>query len=201
MVTNWAALRGRLTAVEGIDQAGKETVSHRLAEKLKAAGLRVERLAFPDYSTPLGQEIGRFLAGQVRHTAQVRQLLYAANRWERCDLIQEWLAAGATVLLDRYTGSGLAYGAAQGLPMAWMRALEEGLPKPDLVLLLDIPPDVSLARKQTARDAYESQSALLQGARDAYLALAREGSWEIIDATGEPEAVWAAVEQAVGRRL
>ncbi len=201
MTKNWPALRGRLIAIEGIDQAGKETVSRRLAETLEAAGLRVERLAFPDYSTPLGQEIGRFLAGQVRHTAQVRQLLYAANRWERCDLIQECLTAGAVVLLDRYTGSGLAYGAAQGLAMSWMRGLEDGLPQPDLVLLLDIPPEVSLARKQTARDTYESQAALLQGAREAYLALAHEESWEIIDATGSPENVWAAAEEAIGRRL
>lgn len=198
---NWDALRGRLIAIEGIDQAGKETVSRLLGATLTSAGLRVERMEFPDYTTPIGREIGRFLEGAHRHTAEVRQLLYAANRWERKALLEEWLSEGATILLDRYTGSGLAYGAAQGLSLTWMEALEEGLPRADLVILLDIRPDVSLARKTRARDAYEQQEQLLIRARDAYLALAERDAWARVDASAGPHEVWSAVEDVLRQRF
>lgn len=198
---NWDALRGRLIAIEGIDQAGKETVSRLLGATLTSAGLHVERMEFPDYTTPIGREIGRFLEGSHRHTAEVRQLLYAANRWERKGLLEEWLAEGGTILLDRYTGSGLAYGAAQGLSFEWMEALEAGLPRADLVVLLDIRPEVSLARKTRARDAYEQQEQLLIRARDAYLMLAERDDWAVVDAAAGPHEVWSAVEDVLRRRF
>jgi dTMP kinase len=200
-VENWDGLRGRLIAIEGIDQAGKETVSRLLGATLTSAGLRVERMEFPDYTTPIGREIGRFLEGSHRHTAEVRQLLYAANRWERKALLEEWLDEGATILLDRYTGSGLAYGAAQGLALDWMEALEAGLPRADLVVLLDIRPEVSLARKTRARDAYEQQEQLLIRARDAYLLLAKRDDWAVIDASAGPHEVWSAMEEVLRARF
>ena len=198
---SWEALRGRLIAIEGIDQAGKETVSRLLGATLTSAGLRVERMEFPDYTTPIGREIGRFLEGSHRHTAEVRQLLYVANRWERKELLETWLGEGATILLDRYTGSGLAYGAAQGLSMEWMESLEQGLPKPDLVILLDITPEVSMARKQRARDAYEEQEELLVRARNAYIQLAQRDDWAVVNAADGPHEVWSAMEQVLRERF
>jgi dTMP kinase len=193
-VGEWDALRGRLIAIEGIEQAGKETVSRLLGATLTAAGLRVERQEFPDLSSPVGEQIGRFLSGGVQLRTEVRQLLYVANRWERNEQLVQWLSEDATVLLDRYTGSGLAYGAAQGLSMEWMETLEQGLPKPDIVILLDITPEVSLARKRNARDAYERQEQLLTRARAAYLNLAQHDNWAVINAASGPHEVWSAVE-------
>jgi len=190
-----------LIAIEGIDQAGKETVSRLLGATLTSAGLRVERMEFPDYTTPIGREIGRFLKGAHRHTAEVRQLLYVANRWERKELLETWLEEGATILLDRYTGSGLAYGAAQGLSMEWMESLEQGLPKPHLVILLDITPEVSMARKQRSRDTYEEQEDLLVRARNAYIELAERDHWAVVNAADGPHEVWSAMEQVLRERF
>ena len=198
---HWNALRGRLIAIEGIDQAGKETVSRLLGATLTSAGLRVERVEFPDYTTPIGREIGRFLEGNHQLTTEVRQLLYVANRWERKEYLEELLAEGSTILVDRYTGSGLAYGYAQGLSMEWMEALEVGLPKADLVILLDILPEVSMARKTRARDAYEQQSQLLVRARDAYIMLAERDHWAVVDAATGPHEVWQAVEDVLRERF
>jgi dTMP kinase len=186
-------LAGRLIAVEGIDQAGKWTVCERLVGELRAAGVPAELAGFPDYATPLGGEIGRFLAGERSYPPQVRQLLYAANRWERAADLQAWLAAGRAVVVDRYVASGIAYGAAQGLDPAWMACLEWGLPPADLTLLLDVTPEVSLARKPAARDTYETRTELLQAARAAYLDLAASPTWRTIDATADRESVWSAV--------
>jgi thymidylate kinase len=74
-----------------------------------------------------------------------------------------------------------------------MREVERGLRPADLTLLLDISPDVSLARKATARDAYEAQLDLLTGARAAYLALARGPSWLVVDANADRDTVQARV--------
>lgn len=190
-------LTGRLIAVEGIDQAGKQTVCEQLVEWLRMRDIPAEPTGFPDYSTPIGREIAAFLRGEREFPPEARQLLYAANRWERASDIRRWLAAGRTVVVDRYVASGIAYGAAQGLDVGWMRGLEARLPAADLTLLLDIPPDVSLARKQTERDAYEARTELLVRARAIYLALAQEPGWRLIDATGDREAVWAEVQGAI----
>lgn len=194
-------LRQKLIAIEGIDQAGKQTVAHWLAEELRAHGVVVEQTGFPDYSTQLGAEITRFLRGERGYPPQVRQLLYTANRWERAAEIQAWLDGGATVVIDRYIASGIAYGAAQGLPMDWMRAVERGLPVPDITLLLDIPPHVSLERKPRQRDAYEARTDLLARARDAYLTLAREPGWLVVDAAADPDTVRARVLAALQHHL
>src|SRR5215212_12256332 len=76
-------LAGKLIAVEGIDQAGKQTVCSWLTGELRASGVSTEQAGFPDYATPLGHEITAFLSGQRAYPVEARQLLYAANRWER----------------------------------------------------------------------------------------------------------------------
>jgi dTMP kinase len=194
-------LAGTLIAIEGIDQAGKQTVCDWLAQELRAHGVQTEQTGFPDYATPLGQEITAFLRGQRVYPAEARQLLYAANRWERAAEIRAWLADGRAVVVDRYIASGVAYGAAQGLDMAWMLSVEQGLPPAGLTILLDITPDVSLARKTTARDAYEARLDLLAQARDAYLTLAREPGWLVVDAAADRETVRDRVLAALQRHL
>lgn len=182
-------LAGKLIAVEGIDQAGKQTVCEWLVGKLRAEGITAEQTGFPDYATPLGHEITAFLRGERDYPAEARQLLYTANRWERAAELRAWLAEGRAIVVDRYIASGVAYGAAQGLAMDWMLAVERGLPPADLTILLDITPEVSLARKTTARDAYEARTDLLARARDAYLTLAREPGWLVVDAAADRDTV------------
>lgn len=194
-------LAGKLIAVEGIDQAGKQTVCAWLADELRAHGVTAEQTGFPDYSTPIGQEITAFLSGQRSYPAEARQLLYAANRWERATDLHQWLAAGTAVVVDRYSASGIAYGAAQGLDMSWMLEVERGLPPASLTILLDISPEVSLARKTTARDAYEERLDLLAAARTAYHTLAQAPGWLVIDAAADRDTVRARVLAALQQHL
>jgi len=194
-------LAGKLIAVEGIDQAGKQTVCAWLADELRAQGVPTEQTGFPDYATPLGMEIGALMHGERAFPPQASQLLYAANRWERTAEIRAWLEAGTAVVVDRYTASGVAYGAAQGLDMAWMLEVERGLPPASLTLLLDIAPEVSLARKTTARDAYEARLDLLAAARTAYHALAQAPGWLVVDAAADRDTVRARVLAALQTHL
>ena len=194
-------LAGKLIAIEGIDQAGKQTICDWLAAELRAHGVPTEQTGFPDYSTPLGHEITAFLRGQRDYPAEARQLLYAANRWERAAEIQGWLDEGRAVVVDRYIASGVAYGSAQGLGAEWMLTVEEGLPEAGLTILLDITPDVSLARKTTARDAYEERLDLLAQAREAYLELAQNPDWIVVDAAADRDTVRARVLAALQQHL
>ena len=182
-------LAGKLIAIEGIDQAGKQTVCEWLVGELRAAGVTAAQTGFPDYATTLGREITAFLSGERAYPTEARQLLYTANRWERAAELRAWLAEGRAIVVDRYIASGVAYGAAQGLDMDWMLAVERGLPPADLTILLDITPEVSLARKTTARDAYEARTDLLARARDAYLTLAREPGWLVVNAAADRDTV------------
>ena len=65
---------------EGGDQAGKKTQSAMLQRKLRSAKLKVKLFAFPDYSTPIGKEIDRYLHGKRKYPAQVIHCLLAANQ-------------------------------------------------------------------------------------------------------------------------
>ena len=109
---------GLLIAIEGLDQSGKETQARRLRAWFEARGRQVESLAFPDYATPIGQEIWKGLHGERDFGPDTIQLLLIANRHEWKPRIQEWLAAGRVVICDRYLASSVAYGEAQGLDQA-----------------------------------------------------------------------------------
>jgi len=143
-------------------------------------GYRVKRIAFPDYGTPLGKEIKRFLQGKIALRPEVRQLLYVANRWERQRVMEEWLEEKTFVIADRYIPSGLAYGLANGLDLGWMLRLEEGLPVADVVILIDVSVEVSYNREKE-RDIYERDKIFLSKVRSSYLELARRFDWIVVD--------------------
>jgi len=171
-----------------------------LFDKLRKSGFYCELIAFPDYSTPIGSNIKAYLDGEFFVSPEVRQLLYAANRWERRDDIVGWLNSGKFVVVDRYIPSGLAYGLANGLDLDWMLALEKGLPSPDLVILLDISVETAVKRL-TKRDAYERNESYLEKVRESYLSLAKRFSWAVIN--GElpiqpvSERIWSVVSDKI----
>ena len=192
-------MAGALIAFEGLDQSGKQTQAEMLRERLTSAGRPVCPLSFPDYETVIGAEIGRALRGERDYTADVMQLLYVANRYEKKGEIERAKNRGAVVLCDRYLASSIAYGEAQGLDAAWLGDIQKYLPQPDITFLLDIEPEVSARRKTVERDRYERDLSLLSRVRDSYLRQAKAG-WIRLDASRAPDAiaadVWRAVEAA-----
>ena len=196
-----AATRGHLIAFEGLDQSGKQTQAERLAAAFRASGHRVETLSFPVYGTAIGAEIGHALQGRREYAADTMQLLYIANRYEYRPQIEEWLAAGAMVICDRYLASSIAYGEAQGLEPVWLLDTQRHLPQPSVTILLDIPPDASLLRKQADRDKFERDLALLGRVRSSYQRQSEGEGWVRLDGHQDKDAVSAAVLTAVRSRL
>ena len=193
---------GHLIAFEGLDQSGKQTQAERLLAAFRAAGLDAEFLTFPEYTTSIGIEIGHALQGERHYDPDTLQLLYIANRFEFRPQILQWLDEGRMVVCDRYLASSIAYGESQGLDASWLSEIQRRLPQPSLTLLLDIPPEASLNRKQAARDKFERDLPLLGRVRQSYLRQAGSNpNWVHLDGARDKDAVSADVLSAVRSRL
>jgi dTMP kinase len=191
---------GLLIAFEGLDQSGKQTQAELLRDRLTAGGRYVKLLSFPDYGTPIGEEIERALRGARNYAPDVMQLLYVANRYEWRTEIEKQRNDGTILICDRYLASSVAYGEAQGLDQAWLLEIQRYLPQPDITFLLDIAPEVSAKRKTVDRDRYERDLALLGRVRESYLRQAANG-WVRLSADRDRALVAADVWAAVERRL
>jgi len=190
-----------LIAFEGLDQSGKETQARGLAARLQEIGYRIRPMSFPDYDTPIGQEIHRALDGERDFAPDVMQLLYVANRLEWRPKIEQWLSEGDIIVCDRFRASSVAYGEAQGLDVKWLEEIQRGLPTPAITVLLDIAPETAVRRKATGRDRYERDVAMLERVRASYRRQAAQSGWVLIDAEAPKDDVARAVDAAVRTRL
>jgi len=193
--------RGVFIAIEGIDAVGKKTQTSITKSWLGSKGLAVRTLSFPAYETVIGREIRKFLAGTVSYPPQVRAMLYAANRWEKKADLEVILSRNDAAIVNRYTGSNLAYGLSSGLELEWLLNLEEGLPEPDLVLVLDASPAKLVPRRGDSKDSYERNINLQESARRAYLKLATKFGWTVVDAQGAIDETSRTIITAVSKAL
>jgi dTMP kinase len=226
--------RGTLIAIEGIDGAGKHTQAQLLTQWFAARGISCVPFSFPRYESSFGRLIASFLNGEFGQLetvdAHLSALLYAGDRFQAKPELAAALAAGKTILADRYVASNLAHQTARVAPerraefLAWLRQLEYGiygLPVEDLVIYLRLGASEAqrrvgrkVARGYTPleRDLQESNLTHLEQAAQVYDDLANEPNWvtvECFDATagtlrspGEiHRTVLAAVESSVLSRL
>jgi len=144
-----------IIALEGSDQAGKKTQTVMLSKALKAQKIKTAVFDFPDYSTIIGKEINNYLRGKRKFPPEIIHYLYAANRWEKLEEIKKSTVRNSVLIMNRYYHSNLVYGIANGLKEKWLQKLEEGLPKADLVIVLDASQNDSFLRKKSKRDRFE----------------------------------------------
>ncbi|WP_102945654.1 dTMP kinase [Stenotrophomonas sp. VV52] len=142
---------GLLVAIEGIDGAGKSTVTRGLSERLMAAGVAVSSSKEPT-NGPWGQKLRQSAeTGRLSPEDEVKYLL-ADRRDHVQEFIQPALARGEVVLLDRYFPSMVAYQGAAGLPVDELAAANDFAPRPNLLLLLDVAPTTGLERIRARGD-------------------------------------------------
>lgn len=173
--------KGRLIVLEGMDKAGKGTQCKLLNEYLNKNGKKSQVLDFPDYTTALGKEIRKFLNGKNNFPLEVQHMLLSANRWEKKETILNILNTGTTIIMDRYYQSNLVYGLSNGLDLDWLANLDKGLPKEDLVIILEISSNTSNKRVINHRDIFEKNNNLLIKVKKNYQKLAQIYGWYIID--------------------
>lgn len=153
------AIAGRFVVVEGIDGAGTTTQAGLLATRLRKSGRTVRETAEPS-GGPIGSLIRQVLTGRLVSAGglapgwQTMALLFAADRMDHVETeIAPSLASGVDVISDRYDASSLAYqsvmsGRRGGDAVEWIRSLNRHARRPDLTLVLDVPPDVAAGRRQ-----------------------------------------------------
>ncbi|KAI1708388.1 thymidylate kinase domain-containing protein [Ditylenchus destructor] len=141
--------RGALIVLEGIDRSGKTTQSEKLLKYLKQEGRDARIQRFPDRGEKItGKLIDEYLrnAKDINDSKQVMHLLFSANRWALAEKMREDLKEGTTLIVDRYSFSGVTYSMAKDLDKNWVCQPEVGLPRPDLVLFFDVDPDETSSR-------------------------------------------------------
>ena len=186
---------------EGGDQAGKKTQSALLEKKLKAVKIKTKLFSFPDYSTPIGKEITKYLHGKRKFSPQVIHCLLAANRWEKIDEIKKAQQKNSIVIMNRYSESNLVYGLVNGLKINWLENLDVGLPKSDLVIVLDVPQSESFNRKRVNRDRFEKNKDFSQRISKTYRKMAKQKKWKIVNATKSKHEVHEDIMKIFGKKI
>ena len=196
-------MKSKLIVIEGLDGSGKATQTKLLAEKLNTLGYSVRQLEFPDYNSPSSALVKMYLGGEFGSNpedvnAYAASAFYAVDR--AAGYLGDWkrdCEGGKVLLCDRYCTSNIIYQMSK-VPeserdafISWQADFEYdklGLPRPDMVIYLDVEPAVSqkLMEKRyggdnSKKDLHESNLRFLLSCRDSALYAAEKCGWKLID--------------------
>jgi dTMP kinase len=194
---------GKLIVIEGTDGSGKSTQFRRLQQRLEQENRAFKHLVFPRYSEPSSALIRMYLGGEFGGSpadvnAYAASAFYAVDRFAsyKQDWGQ-WYEQGGLVLSDRYTTSNAVHqaskeqGEKQQAFLKWLYEFEYdklGLPRPDLVIYLDVPTDFTEkllrgreAATNTSADIHEKDMSYLATCRETGRAAAKFYNWTVID--------------------
>ena len=194
--------KGKLIVLEGIDGSGKATQSALLEQKLKAEGKEVMHISFPDYDSDSSALVKMYLAGQFGKdpgdvNPYAASLFYAVDRFASYRTKwKDFYEKGGIVIADRYTTSNMVHQMTKYEEekerkdfLTWLEKTEYEeleLPRPDLVILLDIPLSISenlvkeRAKQGGTMDIHEQHLDYLKKCHDAYQELVTMYGWQKI---------------------
>ena len=201
-----------LIVLEGTDSSGKQTQAELLYEYLKSKGENVRKISFPDYESPSSALVKMYLSGEFGKSADsvsayAASSFYAVDRY--ASYRRDWggfLESGGTIVADRYTTSNMIHQCAKISDISEKEAFLEwvadfeysklGLPKPDKVIFLNMPPDAARrlmqgrANKITGKeklDIHEADSDYMQKSYDNAVYVAKKCGWNTVNCTHNGE--------------
>lgn len=198
-------MKGKLIVLDGNDGSGKATQTKLLADWLNKEGFLVEVIDFPRYyDNAFGALIGECLRGEhgdfIGLDPKIASTLYAVDRFESKEKIQTWLNQGRIVLCDRYATANMIHQGGKIIDdeerisfVTWLENMEFvifKIPRPDLVLYLDVPVSISLqnlsGKKESytknEKDQHEANESFLENSRKtANWLLGRNLNWNLIE--------------------
>ncbi len=213
---------GRLIAIEGLDGSGKTTQIELLGERLRAEGIPAEIISFPDYKSDSSALVKMYLSGRFGSKPDdvdpySASLFFAVDRY--ASFKTDWgkyYNGGGVVISARYTTSNAIHQASK-LPESEWDAYTEwlfdtefvkmGLPAPDLVIFLDMPPEVSqkmmsgrYSGDESKKDIHERDRGYLESCRRAALHIAESCGWQTVvcSENGAPRSKEAIAQEIYG---
>jgi len=199
---------GRFITFEGIDGAGKSTHIEAVAQHLREAGATVVLTREPG-GTLLAERLREILLHESMDVLTEALLVFAGRRDHIVQVIAPALAAGHTVLCDRFTDATFAYqGGGRGARidvLAQLEKLVQGDLQPDLTIWFDLPAVLAAQRRAQARaaDRFEQQDLdFFERVRGGYAARAEAMPQRFarIDASLERAAVWQQIAAVLKAR-
>lgn len=194
---------GKLIVIEGTDGSGKSTQFRLLTERVASEGYEFQKLVFPQYKEESSALIRMYLGGEFGAkptdvNAYAASAFYAVDRYASYKKVWgHWYEQGGLVLSDRYTTSNAVHQASkepldkQGEFLKWLYEFEYdrlGLPRPDLVIYLDVPTDFTEkmmrsreAATNTSADIHEQDLQYLTTCRRTGRAAAAFYGWTVIN--------------------
>ncbi len=196
-------MKSKIIVIEGLDGSGKATQTKILEETLLGKGKKVKRLEFPDYASPSSSLVKMYLGGEFgNNPGDVNA--YAASAFYAVDRVASFLKSwksdyenGSVILSDRYATSNIIYQMSKTDSSQWDSFIEWqndfeykklGLPKPDMVIYLDVEPEVSqkLMEKRyhgdnSKKDLHEKNLGFLLECRKSALYAAQKCGWTVIN--------------------
>ena len=221
-------MSGKLIVFEGTDGSGKATQARLLCQRLEREGIPYQEIDFPRYGKPSAAMVQEYLDGNLGKkpgdvNAYAASLFFSMDRY--ASYKQDWgdfYEAGGLIVADRYTTSNAVHQASK-LPeserkayLDWLFDLEYrllGLPKPDLVIYLDMPTEITeqmmRRREQTTgthADIHEQDETYLKNCRANAKEIVKACGWSVVNCAEDekprtPEDIHAQVYQLVKKLL
>lgn len=202
---------GKLIVIDGLDGSGKSTQLKRLGDYFNRQGMRFREICFPDYGQPSSALVKLYLSGAFGKDAGsvnafAASSFYAVDRYASFKSFWETdYQNGVPIIAARYTTSNAIHQMSK-LPknewhsfLQWLAHYEYdllGLPRPDRVIFLDMPPEVSqklmsgrYRGDESRKDIHERDVAYLQNCRESALFAAKSDGWQVISCAEEGEAL------------
>ncbi|MDO4288296.1 MAG: thymidylate kinase [Eubacterium sp.] len=198
--------KGKLIVIEGVDGSGKQTQTDKLYARMQEEGQRVMKLSYPRYDKPSSAMVKLYLSGAFGEdpnavSPYIASTFYAADRYASYkEDYEDFYREGGIVLADRYTTSNMVHQAGKIADPKERRAFMDwlfdyefrlmGLPEPDCVFYLNIPPEINArlmaerANKFTGgaeKDIHEKSPEHLRAAYENALELIGRYGWQEID--------------------
>lgn len=212
---------GKLIVIEGLDGSGKSTQTELLQEFLKNEDINFRKIKLPDYDSPSSTLVKMYLSGDFGKDADnvnafAASAFYAVDRYASFNL--DWkkdYKKGTLIVADRYATSNSIYQMEKlsrdewDSYLAWSADFEYeklGIPKPDLVIFLDMPVDISqrlmserYGGDESEKDVHENNVSFLENCRSAALYAAVKEGWKIIQCSdgNEPYSMETIHEQII----
>ena len=181
--------KGKIITVYGINNIGKTTQVRLLKENLEKMGNKVTIIKYPVYELlPTGPRINSYLrqGNPENLSVKMAQELFAINRKDSEDKLVEFLWENDYVILEDYTGTGIAWGMGSGVAKDYLLEINSRLLKEDISILMD---GKRFLEGKEENHKHENNFELTDKVRQIHLELAGQFNWKIVNANRSIEEV------------